>query len=178
MIHSVRRWARYATTQGRRASCNSIATVPDVHSATLLACKESYFMWCDPPGINITDAGQLQVASPTKLSTCWLGATWIVVIKSGKESCSCFTVFEKMGIILVTSCNLLPGSKEMTLDPSKGIPYSFLNFSASPRTLHPPCVVSFPLNSNISSSVGWPTKLAATPFDRQTSASKGRIHKT
>nr|GMD36927.1 hypothetical protein Iba_chr09eCG4540 [Ipomoea batatas] len=42
MIHSVRRWARYATTQGRRASCNSIATVPDVHSATLLACSTQH----------------------------------------------------------------------------------------------------------------------------------------
>lgn len=84
-----------------------------------LTLKELYFIWCDPPGINITDAGQSQVASLTKFSTCWLGATWMAVIKSGKESCSCFTVFEKTGIILVTSCNLLPGSKEMTLDPSK-----------------------------------------------------------
>lgn len=33
MNHSVRRCARYATTQGKRASCNSTATVPDVHSA-------------------------------------------------------------------------------------------------------------------------------------------------
>ena len=38
MNHSVRRWARYATTHGSRASCISIATVPEVHSATLLAC--------------------------------------------------------------------------------------------------------------------------------------------
>ena len=36
--HSVKIWARYATTQGKRASCSSTATVPDVHNATLLAC--------------------------------------------------------------------------------------------------------------------------------------------
>lgn len=39
--HSVRIWARYATTHGKRASCNSTATVPEVHNATVLAWAHS-----------------------------------------------------------------------------------------------------------------------------------------
>lgn len=31
--HSVKIWARYATTQGKRASCSSTTTVPDVDLA-------------------------------------------------------------------------------------------------------------------------------------------------
>lgn len=46
MNRSVNRWARYATTHGNCVSCNSKATVPDVHSATLLAYMNTHkFVW-------------------------------------------------------------------------------------------------------------------------------------
>lgn len=40
ITHSVKRCARYATTQGSPASCNSITADPDVHNAAVLACKD------------------------------------------------------------------------------------------------------------------------------------------
>lgn len=66
-----------------------------------------------------TGTGHTEIDLLIYSETCLLGATWITFVNSPKESFISSIVWENIGSMRVTSCNRLPGSNEMTVEPSK-----------------------------------------------------------